>query len=129
MTNKNHIKFCLLVLVTLSSLSGAQTSYSQTATENSRLIISFHSRASGIDGRAKREIDKFISSYGKEKGVQLAKEVVRWGKEGELDYCFKLSEISEEDQKNFVSRIEVLVRNSDRTRMQENAPCRNKRPN
>ena len=66
------------------------------------------------------------SEYEKEKAVQLAKEVVRWGREGELDYCFKLSELSKEDQEDFVSGIKPLAGGSKQTVVVENAPCRNK---
>jgi hypothetical protein len=126
MTNKKHIGFGLIVVVALAALSITQKSYSQSSTENSRLIISFQSRASGIDRGTKKEIDEFISKYEKEKGVQLAKEVVRWGREGEVDYCFKLSELSKEDQKDFVSGIKPLAGGSKQTVIVENAPCRSK---
>ena len=127
MTAKKHIEFALIVFMALTALSIFHESYSQTATENSRLIISFQSHASGIDGRAKKDIDTFISDYEKEKNVRLAREVVGWGREGELDYCFMLSEITKEDQADFVSRIGIKVKSSDRTSLQENAPCRKAR--
>src|ERR1043166_7823081 len=97
MTNKEYSGFGPLVLVALAVLSAAQQSYSQATTANARLIISFTSVASGVDRKAVEEIGEFIASYEKEKGVQLAKEVASWGREGECDYCLKLSELSEEE--------------------------------
>jgi len=126
MSNKRRNGFGLAVVMALAALSITENSYSQTATANSRLIISFNSLASGIDSEAKKEIDEFISRYEKEKGVRLAKEVAHWGKEGELDYCFKLSELSKEDQEGFVSEIKSLVKKSKQTGVVENAPCRSK---
>jgi hypothetical protein len=126
MTNRKHLEFGFIVLAAFALLSNASTSYSQPA--NSRLIISFTSQASGIDREAKREIDGFITEYEKEKGRRLAKEIVRWGREGELDYCFMLSELSQGDQAHFVSQIKLLVKKSKQTSVVENAPCRNKEP-
>jgi hypothetical protein len=128
MTHKQYVGFGLTVLFLSGALSIAQQRYPQTDIAHSRLIISFNSPGNGIDYKAKKEIDGFISSYEKEQGVPLAKEEIHWGKEGELDYCFKLSELAKEDQEDFVSRIKSLVRKSKRTGIVENAPCRNKGP-
>ena len=128
MTHKQYVGFGLTVLFLSGALSIAQQRYPQTDIAHSRLIISFNSPGNGIDYKAKKEIDGFISSYEKERGVPLAKEEIHWGKEGELDYCFKLSELAKEDQEDFVSRIKSLVRKSKRIGIVENAPCRNKGP-
>jgi hypothetical protein len=128
MTHNKCIGFGLTVVFVSGALSIAQQSYPQTATAQSRLIISFSSPGNGIDYKAKKEIDERISSYEKEKGVPLAKEEIHWGREGELDYCFKLVELSKEDQEEFVSRIKSSVKKSKRTGIVENAPCRSKGP-
>jgi hypothetical protein len=128
MTHTQYIGCGLTLLLMSGTLSIAQESDPHTARAHSRLIISFTSPGDGIDYRAKKQIDESISSYEKERGVRLAKEEIHWGREGELDYCFKLSELSKEDQENFVSRIKSLVKKSKRTGIVENSPCRKRRP-
>ena len=124
MTHSKYIGFGLTGLLVAGTLSIAQESYPQTARAHSRLIVSFSSPGNGIDYKVKKEIDECITSYEKDKDVRLAKEERHWGKEGELDYCFKLSELSKEEQEDFVSRIKSLVKKSKRTGLVENAPCR-----
>ena len=74
----------------------------------------------------REEIDQYFSEYQKEKGVELAIEVVHWGREGEIDYCMNLRELSEGDQESFVSEIKSLAKKSKRGQIlvEENAPCR-----
>lgn len=126
MTHSKYIGFGLTGLLVFGTLSIAQESYPQTAIAHSRLIVSFSSPGNGIDYKVKKESDECITSDEKDKDVRLAKEERHWGKEGELDYCFKLSELSKEEQEDFVARIKSLVKKSKRTGLVENAPCRNR---
>ncbi len=124
---KNYFVICFVALFVLITSSITPTHGSQEAASNYRLIVSFISFASGIDHRVKKEIDEFILNYEKEKGLRLSKEMVRWGREGEVDYCFKLTEISEDDQEGFISEINSLAKKSKQVQVRQNAPCRNKR--
>ena len=73
-----------------------------------RLVISFQSPANGIDKDADAKLTNYIANYGK----VLAIEKVYWGMEGERDYCFKLSELSKNEQGKFIlSKGDWLVKN------------------
>lgn len=98
-------------------------SHLQEATSDYRLIVSFISFANGIDYESKNKIVEFISDYEEKKGVNIAKEVIHWGREGEVDYCFKLTEISQSEQKKFISKIKLLSLESQRIQLRENSPC------
>ena len=128
MTRNKYIAFGLTVLLVPGTFSIAQESHPQTETAHTRLIISFNSPGDGIDYKVKKQIDEYISSYERHKRVRLAKTTRHWGREGELYCCFTLSELSRDDQEQFVSRIQSLVKTSTRTLIVENAPCRNKGP-
>ena len=82
-----------LSLMGLSSFAHGQT---QASEQTSRLVVSFYSICCGIDHKAKEKLDEFIKRYEKAKGKPLTKAAVRWGREGEIDYCLKLSELSSE---------------------------------
>ena len=99
----------------------------KAAEESYRLTISFISVCCGINSGAKAKLDEFISSYEKRKDVKLERETVHWGREGEVDYCFKLAELSSDGQKAFVLEIRSLLEKAERVHIEENAPCRNKR--
>lgn len=97
------------------------------ASAHSRLIVSFYSICCGINQKAKEKLDKFIHNYEQATGKQLTKEVVHWGKEGEIDYCFRLSELSLRERKRFVSKVRLLLRRSKLVNINENAACRSER--
>lgn len=72
----------------------------------------------------KKKIGEYISDYEKEKNVKLAKEEFHWGREGETNYCFKLTELSQNDQESFISKIKSLSMHSKQINIMENSPCR-----
>ena len=99
----------------------------QTAdTLNYCFIVSFFSIGQGTDYAVQQKFEEYIASFEKEKNIQLAKETAPWGREGEIDFCFKLSELSPEEQLKFISDIKGLLGVSKLVYTKENAPCRNK---
>ena len=57
----------------------------------------------------------------------MEKETAHWGREGEVDYCFKLAELSKEEQATFIAAIKSELKDSERVSIKENVPCQNKR--
>jgi hypothetical protein len=92
-----------------------------------RFTISFISIGAGIDHTAKTKYDQFVIDFGKRNKVKLAHEVVGWGREGEVDYCFKLAELKELQQAAFVKESKALVNGNELVQTKENANCRIKR--
>jgi len=113
-----------LSLTVLPVFAGSQT---QAGERNSRLVVSFYSICCGIDNMAKEKLDRFVNSYEKTKGKQITKATGRWGKEGEIDYCFKLSELLPREQKRFISKVRLLLRKSKLVHISENASCKSER--
>ncbi len=118
----NFILF--LSLVGLSGLAHGQT---QAGEQTSRLVVSFYSICCGIDHEAKEKLDGFIKQYEKSKGKQLTKTATSWGREGEIDYCLPLSELSSREQKRFISKVRVLLKKSKLVHINEKATCQSGR--
>ena len=116
-----NLALCLS-LMGLSSFAHGQT---QTNEQTTRLVVSFYSICCGIDHKAQEKLDKFIERYEKAKGKQLTKEAVRWGREGEVDYCLKLSELWRREQRRFISNVRRLLKRSKLVHINEKVGWRN----
>jgi len=84
-----------------------------------RMVVSFFSTAAGIDGKINDEFVKFLDTYPK----KIAYEPTHWGREGEIDYCLKLSELSTAEQEDFVKKAKVILSKSSLVNINENAAC------
>lgn len=99
----------------------------QQATMKYRLIVSFISIGEGPDFNAKTGLDRVIADWEKQKGTALKQEQFPWGREGEVDYCFQLSELNATDQQSFISEIKTAIGTSKLVQISENQPCMHKR--
>jgi len=123
-------KYLVLNLALVLSLMGNFSfAHGQTPTSErtTRLVVSFFSICCGIDDKAKEKLDTFIKSYEKAKRKQLTKSAVSWGREGEIDYCMKLSELSRKEQKRFIAKVRLLLKSSKLVHINENVACQNGR--
>ena len=84
-----------------------------------RLIVSFISKGAGPDGKKQPEFVKCIESHKKKPAYAL----VRWGREGEADYCFKLTELSATEQTEFITKVKEILNGSDLVFVNENQKC------
>ncbi len=125
-----EIKYLVLNLVLCLSLTGIPSfaqGQTQAGEQTQRLVVSFYSICCGIDSKAQEDLDKFIKRYEKTNRKQLTKAAVHWGKEGEIDYCLKLSELSRREQKRFISQVRLLLKRSKLVHINENAACQSGR--
>lgn len=81
-----------------------------------RLVISFTSLASGIDGPKWESIVNYLDKHPK----KPAYDILPWGREGERDYCLQLKEMNSSEQKAFIEEIKKLAQGSDRVLINEN---------
>lgn len=77
------------------------------------MIISFISKASGIDRELKPKIDEAIASFNTKHNLEIKKNAIGWGREGETDYNLILKNLSTSQKKEFISSIEEIVASSD----------------
>lgn len=85
-----------------------------------RLVISFVSICCGTNREAHDKLDAFISRYEKKKKKKLTMEKLRWGKEGEFDYCFQLKELSKSEREKFIAEIKTLLKGEELIEIKEN---------
>lgn len=125
-TIKKTVTFLIITLLfsffTCKSKSAATNINSVTA-ENYRIVIAFISKGAGIDYKSLEAVTKLIADQTKKTQV----ETFRWGREGELDLCLKLLELSTKEQKNLILEIKNIVGNADLVRISENSPCVHKK--
>ncbi|MES2588004.1 MAG: hypothetical protein V4622_03420 [Bacteroidota bacterium] len=98
-----------------------------TADTNYRFSVSFISIGSGTDGKAKKVFEAFIADYNTKNKCKLVYETTPWGREGEVDYCFKLKELKAKQQESFITDLKEALKSSTLVRYQENSPCKKAR--
>lgn len=92
-----------------------------------RLIVSFISIGEGIDPNAKIKLDKVVTPWTERKGKAIQAEQYPWGREGEVDFCYRLTELTAEEQQLFVSQVIEVFKGNSLVYVSENQPCRHKR--
>lgn len=92
--------------------------------ENASFTVSFISKGSGIDTKAKREFQEFLQQYTSSQSKKIEYREVFWGREGEVDYCLFLNIWSAKDQESIKEEIKTKLSNSTLVRFLENVPCK-----
>lgn len=102
----------------------------QQVTENTllpdsmyRFTVSFISMGSGTDKKAIQQFSQFIEQYNSKKNTQINPAITRWGREGEVTYCLKLTELNKQQQDQFIAATKKLLATSTRVRYYENTAC------
>ena len=108
-----------------STKNAAQTASPKLDT--SRFIVSFYSIGAGTEGEQIGKFETFIEDFKKEKGKTVSYDKVHWGREGEADYCFPLTELTAQDQDDFIERTKDVLSKAKWVHFSENSPCRQKR--
>ena len=91
-----------------------------------RFTVSFISIGSGTDKNAKQQFMQFIQQFNEKNNVKVNAEIANWGREGETDYCLKLSELNKQQQNQFLTETKEVLKNSALVRYEENCICRRK---
>lgn len=99
----------------------------KSVTDIYRITVSFYSAGGGIDDKTKSNYDKFVKEFEQQRGVKLSYEITQWGKEGETDYCFPLSELNSKDKDQFANESKKLLLASNLVTIQENTSCKHKK--
>ena len=77
------------------------------------MIISFISKASGIDRPLKEKVDTAIENFNKKNKTDIKPEILGWGREGEVDYNFLFKNLSTQQKKSFITSMEETVGSTD----------------
>ncbi|MES2567170.1 MAG: hypothetical protein V4565_09910 [Bacteroidota bacterium] len=96
---------------------------SQESSKTYRLIVSFISKGAGLDRTKQTTLLSYIESHPK----KPAYTTVLWGREGETDYCFSLSELKTKAEINsFIENVKKIAAGSDMMQLSENAVSEHK---
>lgn len=106
-----------------NSAINSVTREQDSLSENYRFIVSFISIGSGTDAKAHSLFVKYLSDYKYTNKDTLSYDVIPWGREGEVDYCIRLSELMPNEQTKFITDIKRILKDSTLARYKENAPC------
>lgn len=88
-----------------------------------RLIVSFISKGAGTDSEKRTAFLAYVDGH----KLKPAYKTVTWGREGETDYCFNLSEITAKKELiGFIEDIKKIGAGSDMMNISENAECMHK---
>ena len=88
-----------------------------------RLLVSFISKGAGPDSEKRTAFLAYVDAH----PSKPAYKTVNWGREGEIDYCFNLSELSsKKDMIAFIESVRKIAAGSDRIIVNENAECQHK---
>ncbi len=95
--NNFLIAISLTVLMSCHSTKKTTENNTTNSTQTNegiyRFNVSFISIGSGTDGKARQQFLDFIKEYETKNSVKIVYEIANWGREGETDYCLKLSEL------------------------------------
>ncbi|REJ81588.1 MAG: hypothetical protein DWQ44_10625 [Bacteroidetes bacterium] len=92
-----------------------------------RLVVSFFSVASGSDYKSMIAMEDSIGEFARRKNKTIDYQKNPWGREGEMDYCFSLSELEDENQAEFIQFIREVLKNAKSVNVYENQLCQRRR--
>ena len=90
---------------------------------NMRMLVSFISIGAGTDYKTREKYDAYIEKMAKKPAFDKA----AWGREGEVDYCFPLTDLSPQEVAEFVSATKEMMKDNSLVIISENVPCTHKR--
>jgi hypothetical protein len=113
----------LVLLAGFAGVACKSNKLSKNTSNEYRLIVSFLSKGSGIDMKVHESFLSFTDKHSKKPKY----EIYRWGREGEIDYCFQLGEMKAKDQSEFIESVKNIIGKSDEVQILENSPCVHKK--
>jgi len=135
----NRMNCCALVLVVAMAGScktnkntTAETPKQEPAATNPRVdlpdsmysvIVSFISIGAGTDASAKEKLDQVVQQYQTDAGMPIAREEIAWGREGEVDFCFKLLGQDKKSKDSFVQQLRDAFKGNNLVQITENTPA------
>lgn len=90
-----------------------------------RLTVDFISKGEGIDMQTQESFVKWLDAQPSHPKY----DVTHWGREGETNYCLKLSELSTREQEVFVRDVRTQLTDKELVFVTEYAKCKGKKVN
>lgn len=93
----------------------------KSAPENFRLMVTFISIGAGTDPDGKVLLDNYIAQYKIRTGKSPAYIMIPWGREGEVDCCFNMNELTASEQVDFIKDLRNSMKSRELIQITENA--------
>lgn len=100
--------------------SGAKTSGDSLM----RFIVSFYSIGSGSESEQMVNLKTHIASFEKKIAKRISYSQAPWGREGEVDYCFSLNDLTGQQQTDFIKGAKEVLAKAQWVHYFENKACR-----
>ncbi len=110
---------------TTTVVANNTTVVNDTNKNNYRLSISFISIGAGIDWQTQESFVKWLDAQPSHPKY----DEYQWGREGEKDYCLKLTELSTREQEIFVRDVRTQLTDKPLVIVSEYAECKGKKVN
>ena len=92
-------------------------------TNNNRLVIMFYSIGQGSEYVLSNAFEDSIGSYSLKFGKNIDYKKTLWGREGEIDFCLKLNELTTSEQAEFIALTRAQLKSAKWVNIFENYPC------
>ena len=92
-----------------------------------RFIVGFYSIGSGTETEQISKFKTFAGEYAQKIGKKISIEKFPWGREGEVDYCMHLENLSQDEQSDFISKTKDILKTAQWVHFFQNAECRHAR--
>lgn len=102
------------------TVAGQQTVY--------HLVVSFYSIGAGINAPAHTALKNLITEFTEERKLPVHVEKKPWGREGEVDYCIDLKDLTQKDRQEFINKAKQYLGSEKWVRIKENTACRSDNP-
>lgn len=93
-----------------------------------RMIVSLISHGGGTDPLAYGKLDSTLRAYQSTNGQSLRVYALPWGREGEVDYCWPLSELNPKEQMQLVDIVRFVFKDTQLVQISEQQRNRFSRP-
>ena len=113
----------VLILLILSTCTHTFATQKQTVSKD-KLSVSFFSKGSGIDLKKRGEFDLYLKEFEKKEHLSLAVEQIKWGREGEVDYCIELKPLSKKKCKRLIAGANLLLGNASLVHVSQTDACK-----
>lgn len=97
------------------------------APDTFRVVISLISIGEGTDPEGMGKVARFLDNYEKQTGKKPVYSSQRWGREGEMDLNFMLTELNPKEQADFVEQLQKAMTGQQLILVTENKPNRFRR--
>ncbi|NUM50446.1 MAG: hypothetical protein HUU48_04955 [Flavobacteriales bacterium] len=92
------------------------------------LFVSFYSIGEGINTEALEKFESFLSDFLKRNKLDnFGEEKIYWGREGEVDYCIRFTNVSQSICTDFINQAKILMSKYQHVTIKEKNECVHKR--